>query len=143
MTGFRGQFEAILASLSFGIAPIFAKKGYLSGLHPLAGIAIAISTGLLVNILFVLFSGEFKRLASTKRQGLFFALLAGGCNTVAVVTYFWAVAIGKVALVVPITCTYPLFTLLAAYAFLRKSEALDLWTAAGTLLIVGGIILTV
>lgn len=143
MSRFRGQFEAVLASLSFGIAPIFAKKGYLSGLHPLGGIAIAISTGLLVNILFVLFSGELKRLASTKRQGLFFALVAGGCNTVAVVTYFWAVAIGKVALVVPITCTYPLFTLLAAYAFLRKSEALDRWTVTGTILIITGVILTV
>jgi uncharacterized membrane protein len=143
MSRFRGQLEAILASLSFGMAPVFAKKGYLSGLHPLSGIVIAISTGLLVNILFVVATGEWKAVASTKRHGLFFAVIAGACNTVAVLTYFWAVAIGKVALVVPITCTYPLFTLVVAYVFLRKSEAIDRWTAIGTVLIVGGIILTV
>jgi bacterial/archaeal transporter family protein len=143
MSRFRGQFEAILASLSFGTAPIFAKKGFLSGLHPLSGIAIAILTGLLVNIVFVFSTGEWKKLVLSKRQGFLFALIAGGCNTVAVVTYFWAMAIGKVALVVPITCIYPLFTVVAVFAFLRKSETLDTWTVIGTILIIVGIILTV
>lgn len=143
MSRFRGQFEAILASLSFGTAPIFAKKGLLSGLHPLSGMAIAILTGLLVNIIFVFFAGEWKKLLLSKRQGFLFSLIAGGCNTVAVVTYFWAMAIGKVALVVPITCIYPLFTVVAVFAFLRKSEILDTWTVIGTILIIVGIILTV
>jgi len=142
MSRFRGQFDAILASLSFGTAPIFAKKGLLYDLHPMSGMAIAILTGLLVNIVFVFSTGEWKKLILTKRQGFLFSLIAGGCNTVAVVTYFWAMAIGKVGLVVPITCIYPLFTALAVFAFLRKSETLDTWTVIGTILIIVGIILT-
>jgi len=142
MSRFRGQFDAILASLSFGTAPIFAKKGLLYDLHPVSGMAIAILTGLLVNIVFVFSTGEWKKLILTKRQGFLFSLIAGGCNTVAVVTYFWAMAIGKVGLVVPITCIYPLFTALAVFAFLRKSETLDTWTVIGTILIIVGIILT-
>ena len=142
MSRFRGQFDAILASLSFGTAPIFAKKGLLYDLHPVSGMAIAILTGLLVNIVFVFATGEWKKLILTKRQGFLFSLIAGGCNTVAVVTYFWAMAIGKVGLVVPITCIYPLFTALAVFGFLRKSETLDTWTVIGTILIIVGIILT-
>ena len=143
MSRFRGQLEAILASLSFGIAPVFAKKGYLSGVHALSGMTIGLLAGLLVNIFFVVLTREWKKFASASRHGFFFALIGGGCNTIAAVTYFWAMSLGKVAPVVPITCIYPLFTLITAALFLRKTEALDLWTVIGTLLIVGGIILTV
>ena len=143
MNRFRGQFQATLASLSFGIAPLFAKKGLLTGLHPLNGVAIAIMMGLFVNLVFVALSGEWKELVETRKRGFLFALVGAGCNTAAVVTYFWAMSIGKVALVVPISCIYPLFTLVAVLLFLRKSEAADIWTVVGTILIVGGIMLTV
>ena len=143
MSRFRGQFEALLASVSFGTAPFFAKKGLMSVPNPLYGVAIAILSGMIVNIFFVFFSGEWKKLGSIKHRGLIFTLLAGGCNTVAILAYYWAMSLGKMALVVPISCIYPLFTLVAAYIFLRKSETLDRWTIIGVLLIVGGIILTV
>jgi transporter family protein len=143
MSHFRGQFEAILSSFCFGIAPIFAKKGLLSGLNPLYGVAIAIGTGLLVNILFVFLSGQWRGLVSIKRHSLLFAILAGVCNTIAILSFYWAMSIGKVALVVPITCIYPLFTMSAAYLFMRKSEVIDIWTALGTVLIIIGVILTI
>ncbi len=143
MSSFKGHLQAILASLSFGTAPLFAKKGLLTGLHPLNGVAISILMGLLVNVAFFLISREWKELAKAKRQGLLFALAAGGCNTIAVVTYFWAMSLGKVALVVPITCIYPLFTLFGAALVLRRTESIDRWTVIGTFLIVGGILLTV
>ena len=143
MSRFKGQFRAALGSLSFGLAPLFTKKGLLAGVHPLNGLAIAILTGLLVNLFFVGLSGEWRKLVKARKRGLFFALVAAGCNTVAAVTYFEALSLGKVALVVPISCIYPLFTLLAVFFFLRKNEPVDLWSVLGTLLIVGGIILTV
>ena len=105
--------------------------------------AIAAVTGLAVNILFVLFAGEWKKLTSTKGHGFFFALIAGVCNTVAMLTFYWAISLGKVSLVVPISCVYPLFTMTAVYLFLRKSERLDVWIVLGTVLIVVGIILII
>ncbi len=143
MSRFKGQSRAALGSLSFGLAPLFTKKGLLEGVHPLNGLAIAILMGLLVNIFFVGLSGEWRKLIKTRKQGLFFALIAAGCNTVAAVTYFEALSLGKVALVVPISCIYPLFTVAAVFLFLQKSEPIDIWTVLATLLIVGGIILTV
>jgi uncharacterized membrane protein len=72
-----------------------------------------------------------------------FAVLAALCNSVALVSFYWAMAIGKVAIVVPITCIYPLFTMAVAYLAMKESEVIDAFTVIGTLLIVIGVILTI
>lgn len=141
MSRWRGELEAIFAALCFGLAPIFAKKGLMSGLDPLYGVAIAIGTALLVNLGLVFLTGQGMRWASMESSSLFFALLAGLCNTAAILSYFWAMSLGMVALIVPITCIYPLFTLLLAYLFMRETEAINRYTAIGTFFIVLGVIL--
>ena len=143
MSRMRGQVEAILSSLCFGVAPIFAKKGLISGLHPLSGAAIANGSALAMMIIFLFLTGHRRRWESIKQGGLFFAILSGLCNTLALITFFWAMSIGKVALIVPITCIYPLFTLLVAYVTMRETESIDLFTVIGTFLIVIGVILTI
>ncbi len=143
MSRSRGQMEAIIASLCFGIAPIFAKKGLMSGLNPFHGATIANATALVIMILFVALSGRGGEFGSVKRHGLLLAIFSGVCNSIALASFYWAMSIGKVALVVPITCIYPLFTLLAAYFFIKKSEVIDILTVTGTLLIVIGVILTI
>jgi uncharacterized membrane protein len=115
----------------------------MSGLNPLYGVAIANATALVVTIFFVLLSGRWRQLKAAKRYGLFFTILAGISNTIAILSLYWAMSIGEVAVVVPVTCIYPLFTLLVAYFFMKESEGLDLFTVTGTFLIVTGIILTI
>jgi len=90
MNRLRGQTEAVLASVCFGLAPIFAKKGLLSGLNPLYGATIANATALLFMILFFLAAGQHKGWASATKQGVMFAVLSGLCNSVALVSYYWA-----------------------------------------------------
>jgi transporter family protein len=143
MSRWRGQMEAVLSSFCFGIAPIFAKKGLMSGLNPFYGATIANTTALGIMILFYFFSGRGRRLESVKRYGLFLAILSGICNSIALISFFGALSIGKVALVVPISCIYPLFTLLGAYLFMKESEVIDHFTVMGTILIVIGVILTI
>jgi uncharacterized membrane protein len=143
MSRVRGQTESLLASVCFGLAPIFAKKGLLSGLNPLYGAAIANATALVFVILFFLAARQHKGWASATKQGLMFAVLAGLCNSVALVSFYWAMAIGKVAIVVPITCIYPLFTMVVAYLVMKEAEAIDAFTVIGTLLIVIGVLLTI
>jgi uncharacterized membrane protein len=143
MSQVRGPLDATLSSVCFGLAPFFAKKALLMGIHPLYGVAIGTVTGIAVNVLFIFCTGQARGLVTMKREGIKFALLASGCNTVAILTYYWAMSLGKVALVVPITCIYPFFTMLVTYLFMRKSEVIDRWTALGTLMIIVGIILTV
>jgi uncharacterized membrane protein len=133
----------MLASVCFGLAPIFAKKGLLSGLNPLYGAAIANATALVFVILFFMAARQYKGWASATKQGLMFAVLAGLCNSVALVSFYWAMAIGKVAIVVPVTCIYPLFTMVVAYLAMKEAEAIDAFTVIGTLLIVIGVILTI
>jgi transporter family protein len=143
MSRWRGQMEAVLSSICFGIAPIFAKKGLMSGLNPFYGATIANATALAIMIFFFFFSGRGMRLESVKRNGLFLAILSGICNSIALISFFGALSIGKVALVVPISCIYPLFTMLGAYLFMKESEFIDHFTVMGTFLIVIGIILTI
>jgi uncharacterized membrane protein len=143
MSRLRGQTESVFASVCFGLAPIFAKKGLLSGLHPLYGASIANATALIFVILFFLAARQHKGWASVTKQGLMFAVLAGLCNSIALVSFYWAMAIGKVAIVVPITCIYPLFTMVVAYLAMKEAEAIDAFTVIGTLLIVIGVILTI
>jgi len=139
----RGQTESVFASVCFGLAPVFAKKGLLSGLNPLHGATIANATALLFVALFFLAVRQHKGWAWATKQGLMFAVLAGLCNSVALVSFYWAMAIGKVAVVVPITCIYPFFTMVVAYLALKESEGIDAFTVIGTLLIVVGVILTI
>jgi uncharacterized membrane protein len=115
----------------------------MSGLNPFYGATIANATALAIMIFFFFFSGRGMRLESVKRNGLFLAILSGICNSIALISFFGALSIGKVALVVPISCIYPLFTLLGAYLFMKESEAIDIFTVIGTFLIVIGIILTI
>ncbi len=143
MSRWRGQTEAILSSICFGIAPIFAKKGLMSGLHPFYGATIANTTALVLMIFVALLSGRGRPWKSLKPSGLILAILSGLCNSIALVSFFWAMSIGKVALVVPITCIYPLFTLLGAYFFMKETEPIDLFTLIGTFLIVIGVIMTI
>ena len=143
MSRWRGETEAALSSICFGIGPLFAKKGLMSGLHPFYGATIANVTALVIMLFFVFLSTGWSQLRPAKRRGLFDAICSGLCNSIAMVSLFGAMSIGKVALVVPITCTYPLFTLFVAYFALKKSEGIDRFTVIGTFLIVTGVILTV
>jgi len=95
MSRFRGQFEAILAALSFGTTPILVKKGLRGGLHPFYGVTIAIGTALLVNILFVFLSGQWRKSFPLNQRGLLLVALAAGCNTAAALTYFGAMSLWK------------------------------------------------
>jgi uncharacterized membrane protein len=143
MSHWRGQVEASLTSVCFGLTPIFAKKGLMSGLHPFYGVLIANGTALVIISFLVFFSRHVWQWESIKKPGLFNAILAGLCNSVAIIFFYWAMSIDKVALVVPITCIYPLFTMLIAYFFMREGEVFDRFTVIGTLLIVIGVILTI
>lgn len=143
MNRIRGQIEAILASICFGLAPIFAKKGLLNGLNPLYGATISSATALFFITIFFLAAGPRKGWATATKRGLMLVVLAGICNSVAFVSLYWAMAIGKVAIVVPMTCIYPFFIMALAYLAMKEDEVIDVFTVSGTILIVIGVILTI
>jgi bacterial/archaeal transporter family protein len=143
MNRLRGQTEAVLASVCFGLAPIFAKKGLLSGLNPFYGATISNATALLFITIFFLAAGQRKGWATATKRGLIFVVLSGICNSVALVSLYWAMAIGKVAIVVPVTCIYPFFAMAVAYLAMKEDEVIDVFTVFGTILIVIGVMLTI
>jgi uncharacterized membrane protein len=138
----RGYVEAALSALCFGAAPLFAKKGLLEGAGPFHGLMISLGAAFVVTLFVIFLFRQGQRISSLGWESLLFVLLAGVANTLAMVTYYLALKVGKVALVVPVTCTYPVFTMFFSILFMGKREPLDVWTVTGTLMVVAGVILT-
>ena len=84
---------SILCAIAWGLQAIFLKMALRD--NPLYGVAIAIGTALLVNILFVFLSGQWRKSFPLNQRGLLFVALAAGCNTAAAFTYFGAMSLWK------------------------------------------------
>ena len=143
MSELKGKTEAVTSSLSFAMAPIFAKKGFSSGIDPFYGIAVAGGVALLCNLGIVLALGKLRGIFCISRRGLIFTLLASLAGSMGIIAYYWAINLGKVSIIVPISCTYPLFTIIFTQTSFGKNELLDLWTILGTLFIVLGVVMIV
>jgi uncharacterized membrane protein len=141
MSALKGKIEAITSSLCFATAPIFAKKGFSSGIDPFYGIAVAGSAAFLCNLGIILAFGKLRGIFFISGKGLIFTLLASLASSIGIIAYYLAINLEKVSIIVPISCTYPLFTMIFTQTLLRKIEPLDLWTVLGTLFIVLGVIM--
>jgi transporter family protein len=71
--------------------------------------------------------------------GLLFALLSGVCGAVGMLLFAQAIKLGNATIIVPLTATYPAFTVLLGLVLLR--EPLSPLNAVGVLLVILGIIL--
>lgn len=141
MSALKGKIEAVTSSLCFAMAPIFAKKGFSSGIDPFYGIAVAGGVAFLCNLGIILALGKLRGIFSISGKGLIFTLLASLASSIGIIAYYLAINLGKISIIVPISCTYPLFTIVFTQTLLGKIEPLDLWTILGTLLIVFGVIM--
>lgn len=140
---YRGELEAVSSGLCFGIAPIFMKYGFLAGVDIFYGIAIAAGTGLLLNLIIHTKTKFWRGLFSIMPKIFFFIIMGGIVNTIAMFSFYGAVASGEVSVIVPITCTYPLFTLFFSYLFVADREEINKRIISGTIFIIIGVILTV
>jgi drug/metabolite transporter (DMT)-like permease len=73
------------------------------------------------------------------RAGLAYFASTGSLIALAILCMYSALAAGEVVVVSPIIASYPLFTLLTALAF--RQEPLSARSAAGVLMVVGGVAL--
>lgn len=136
----KGAFWfALLAALSWGIAPVFGKSA-LSETQP--WLALALRNFFVATVMFLWallggWLGEVGRLLASQgglyvlAEGFFGALLGQ-------LAYFYAIKYGEASRVVPIASSFPLFAFLLGLALLK--ERFDWYKVLGTALIVLGII---
>lgn len=130
---------ALLAALSWGVAPAFGKLG-LSQTQPWLALALRNFFVAAVMLGWALAGGwmaEVGRLFASRgglyvmAEGLFGALLGQ-------LAYFYAIKYGEASRVVPVASSFPLFALILGLLLLR--ERFDWDKVIGTVLIVLGII---
>lgn len=134
-----GLLIANLASVFYGIRPIFSKLGLQLAPLPLAATLIGYLTGILLYLCYFL----VKRLPLPFRTAplplLFFA--GGGLlQSLGLLMLNYALEMGNVTLVYPISASAPLFTFILSYSFLQKVEQLTGWDLLGTVMVVIGVI---
>jgi len=71
--------------------------------------------------------------------GSFWALVTALCAAGALILFFYALTKGDAATVVPVSSAYPVVTLVGARLFL--AEPITATRGAGTLLVIGGVVL--
>ncbi|MEL7567623.1 MAG: EamA family transporter [Dehalobacterium sp.] len=135
----KPYFFALLAVISWGIAPIFGKLG-LAKADPFIGLTIRT----LVTMIFLLITlslrsdfGQFLTLNKTTismlaLEGLFASALGH-------LFYFYALKYGEASRVTILMAAYPLITFMLAIIVLK--ESLSLTKVGGALLIISGLLL--
>jgi DME family drug/metabolite transporter len=126
----------ILSATCFGIVAILRKLG-LSGMAPVPGTAVNVTTALVVFTGFLVASGQREAMVCRGRSLLYF-LAAGLTENLGVFLVVLALSVGTVSVVAPLTNVTPLFVIIFSLLFLRGVESLNGRVVAGSALIVVG-----
>ena len=133
----RGVIFALLASLVWGLAPVFIKIGLKSEVNNLLALAVHnLSAFLLASVLYMLIDGSF---VIGSKEIVFLVLGGILSGFLGLFFFFEAIRHGNVSIVSPIASTSPLWS--ALFAFLILGESLNLQKLLGVLLIISGVVL--
>jgi uncharacterized membrane protein len=137
----RYVFFPLLASLLAGFSQVLRKVGLGSVPHPILAAAVTSTSSFLVVVLGFLIVGKSAQLFKFTRQSLPYLLGAGACISISMVAIYYALDLGQVVVVIPLSSTGPLFALILTSILLRDSERVTGKVVAAAMLIVGGAIL--
>ncbi|MFN3471031.1 MAG: EamA family transporter [Aquificaceae bacterium] len=129
---------ALLASLTWGVAPIFFKLGLKGGLPPTVALVFHNLSAFLLALVIVVATAGIKMDFSI-RDLVFIALGGVISGFLGLFFFFKAVKEGHVSVVAPIASTSPLWGSIVAFLFL--GEPFSWLRLFGILLVVWGIVL--
>lgn len=131
----------ILASLLAGFSQVLRKFGLAAVPHPFLAAAVTASSSLGVSLLTLWITGRRKESLRLNRECLKFFLPAGVTISLGMVAIYYALDLGKVTVVIPISSTGPLFALTLSAIFLRDVERVTLKIVLAACLIISGVLL--
>jgi transporter family protein len=131
----------IAASALAGTSQVVRKFGLAAVPHPLLAAAVTASSSLVVSVLTLWYVEKTQESWKMNRQCFWWFLAAGVTVSLAMTCIYYALDLGKVSVVIPISSTGPLFSLILTAIFLRGVERVTLRIVVSAALIVGGVIL--
>ena len=132
----------VLGAMAFGISTTLRKTGLMTVQRPLLAAAVTVGTAFLVLLCMIQLQGG-RRALKFNRQSGGWLLSAALVNTGAILSFFFALNLGKVVRVEPLVACNPLLTLVWAAIFLRQIERLSPRIIFGALVTVAGTVLVV
>ncbi len=131
----------ILASILAGFSQVLRKFGLAAVPHPFLAAAVTASSSLGVSLLTLWITGRKREPLRLNRDCLKFFLPAGVTISLSMVAIYYALDLGKVTVVIPISSTGPLFALTLSAIFLRDMEQVTLKIVLAACLIISGVLL--
>ena len=131
----------LLASFLAGFSQVLRKFGLGAVPHPFLAAAVTASSSFAVAVPTLWISGKGKESFRLDRRSLPFYLPAGIAVSLGMVSIYYALDLGKVTVVIPISSTGPFFSLILSALFLRDVEQVTARIVVGACLIIGGVLL--
>jgi drug/metabolite transporter, DME family len=129
----------LLSAVCFGVVAVLRKVG-LSGMAPVPGFAVNVTSALIAFTAFLVASRRTDVIACGGRSLALF-VLAGVAENAAVFLVVVALSLGTVSVVAPLASVSPIFVIVLSFFFLRRIELLNRRIVLGTVLIVAGVYL--
>jgi len=138
---FKKRFLIVpfLSALFYAFANVIRKIGLNVQSEPLLGAQVGAAAGTISFLLYLIASGKIGMLRVTAKSfGYYF--MAGVSSSLGWIAMMYALQTGNVSIVTTIVFSYPLFSLILSWLFLRGREILSWRTILGCIIIVMGVI---
>jgi uncharacterized membrane protein len=130
----------IAASALAGATQVVRKFGMAAVPHPFLAAAVTATSSLVVSIVTLWYVERTTETWKMNRQCFWWFLAAGITISLGMVCIYYALDLGKVSVVIPISSTGPFFSLLLAATFLRDVERVTSRIVVSAAMIVGGVL---
>jgi drug/metabolite transporter, DME family len=131
----------IAASALAGATQVVRKFGMAAVPHPFLAAAVTASSSLVISLITLWYVEKSQETWKMNRQCFWWFLAAGVTISIGMVCIYYALDLGKVSVVIPISSTGPFFSLILTAIFLRDVERVTLRIVASAAMIVGGVVL--
>lgn len=132
---------AVLAAVAFGVEPILANWGFQEGTPAPVGVVIKTAAAAGGMTVYLWWQGKLPVISDFQSAEMRWFLLAGLCNTAFILTYYVALAVAPVSLVVPLVVVNPLFVAILGAVFMPDYlERVTLRLAFAAVVVVAGVV---
>ena len=131
----------IAASALAGCSQVLRKFGLAALPHPFLAAAVTATSSLAVSVVTLWYVEKSQETWKLNRQCFWYFLGAGVIISLSMAAIYYALDLGQVSVVIPISSTGPLFSLIFSALFLRDVERVTLRIVASAGMIIGGVLL--
>ncbi len=131
----------ITASALAGATQVVRKFGLAAVPHPFLAAAVTATSSFVVSLVTLWYVEKTQETWKMNRHCFWWFLAAGVTISLGMVCIYYALDLGKVSVVIPISSTGPFFSLILAAIFLRDVERVTLRIVLSASMIVAGVVL--